>query len=169
MIVIIFLAMLDLDNLITAVVGTALSLMVVPMVHELGHAAFACFGRMEIVYCKFFAFKIYRKNEKLCFGFANPLAPEETQVLPKGSENMQKRAYRYTIGGLAFSGALLALLLGASILVGVLGEADMPFVRGSRTRRIYSCLTLLPLNIPRGKRMRSSREELENKSLSNKR
>lgn len=151
MIVIIFLAMPDLDNLITAVVGTALSLMVVPMVHELGHAAFACFGRMEIVYCKFFAFKFYRKNEKLCFGFANPLAPEETQVLPKGSENMQKRAYRYTIGGLVFSGALLALLLGASILAWCLGSGGYAVCSWLPYAAYLFLLNVAPFEYPSGK------------------
>jgi hypothetical protein len=45
-----------------------------------------------------------------------PFAPDETQVLPIGSENMEKRAYAYAIGGLVYSGVLFAALLAASIV-----------------------------------------------------
>ncbi len=151
MIVIVFLAMPALDNLIMAVVGIALSIVVAPMVHELGHVAFAKAGRMEIAYCKFFVFRLYREGEKLCFGFTNPLTPEETQVLPKGSEDMQKRAYAYTVGGLVFSGALLALLLGGSILVWCLGGSGYAICSWLPYVAYMFLLNVAPFEYPSGK------------------
>lgn len=105
----------DTDNLIEAVVGVAVSLIVTPIIHELGHAAFACANKMKIVYCKCFCFRFYVKNGKKRFGFANPLAADETQVLPVGEENMQKRAYRYAVGGLVCGGVWLFVLLAATV------------------------------------------------------
>ena len=106
----------DLDNLIEAVVGGAASLLVAPCVHELGHVTFAYIRKLEIVYCKCFSFRYYVKDGKKRFGFASPFAPDETQVLPIGSENMEKRAYAYAIGGLVYSGVLFVVLLAASIV-----------------------------------------------------
>ncbi len=106
----------ELDNLIEAVVGGAVSLLVAPCVHELGHVTFAYIHKLEVVYCKCFCFRYYIKNGKKRFRLASPFAPDETQVLPMGSENMEKRAYAYAIGGLVYSGALFALLLAATIV-----------------------------------------------------
>ncbi len=151
MVVIIFLAMPSLDNLIEAIVGTAVSLAVVPMVHELGHVSFALANRMQIAYCKFFIFRFYRKGEKLSFGFANPFAPEETQVLPMGSENMQKRAYAYAIGGLVFGGVLLLIFLAASILSWSLDGSAYAVYSWLPYAAYLFLLNVVPVEYPSGK------------------
>lgn len=151
MIVVIFIAMPNLDNLIEAVVGTAISLAVVPIVHELGHYVFAQANRMQIVYCKFFVFKLYRDGEKLRFGIANPLIPEETQVLPIGSENMQKRAYRYTVGGLVCSGLFLLLILAASIVSWCLSGGAYTVYALLPYAAYLFLLNVVPVEYPSGK------------------
>ncbi len=100
----------DLNNLIGAIIAFSASLLVAPCVHELGHVFFARANGMQIVYCKFFCFRFYVKDGKKKFALASPFAADETQVLPKGSENMEKRAYAYSIGGLVFGGVFVALL-----------------------------------------------------------
>lgn len=100
----------DLNNFIGAIIGFATSLLVAPCVHELGHVVFARANGMQIVYCKCFCFRFYVKGGKKKFGFAPLYAADETQVLPMGSENMEKRAYAYSIGGLVFGGVFVALL-----------------------------------------------------------
>ena len=151
MVVIIFLATPSLDNLIEAVIGTAVSLSVVPMAHELGHVTFALANGMQIAYCKFFVFRFYREGEKLRFGFANPFAPEETQVIPVGSENMQKRAYGYTVGGLIFSGVLLVVFLAASILSWSLGGSAYGAYSWLPYTAYLFLLNVIPVEYPSGK------------------
>ena len=99
------------DETISALVYFAVSLLLAPFLHELGHLCFAGGGNMQIVYCKFFCFKIFRERGKLTFGFASPFAPDQTQVIPKSGGNMQRRAAFYTLGGLIFSGVFLTILL----------------------------------------------------------
>ena len=151
MLAVIFFAAQDLDNLVEAVVGCTVSLFLVPTLHELGHVSFALANRMEIVYCKFFAFHYYRKGDKKRFGFTNPLAPEETQVLPIGCQNMKKRAYRYAIGGLVFSGVLFTVVLAASILSWALGGNAFTVYAWLPYSAYLFLLNLLPVEYPSGK------------------
>lgn len=104
------------DWLIEAVVGLALSLVLAPTLHELGHVVFALCNQMQVQYCKCFCFRYYRKAGKVRFGLCNPFAPDETQVVPKGSRDMQRRACAFAIGGLVFGGALLLVVLAACVL-----------------------------------------------------
>jgi len=151
MVFVVFSATSNIDDLVDAVVGCTISIFLVPTVHELGHVVFALANRMEIVYCKFFAFHYYRKGEKKRFGFTNPLAPEETQVLPIGSENMQKRAYRYAIGGLVFSGLLFTIVLAASVLSWALGGSAFVAFSWLPYSAYLFLLNLLPVEYPSGK------------------
>ena len=98
-----------------AVLGMAIGLIIAPIVHELGHVFFAVLAKMDCVYVKCFCFKIYIKDGKKCFGFASPLAADQTQILPKMGGNMRKRAIKYVLGGQIFSGAFLLLILAVVI------------------------------------------------------
>lgn len=110
------------DEAVSALVYFAISLFLAPFVHELGHAIFAGGANMQIVYCKFFCFKFFRRNGKLKLGFASPFAPDQTQVIPKSGGNMQKRASAYTLGGLIFSGVFLAVILTPAIWLACIGH-----------------------------------------------
>ena len=110
------------DEGISALVSFAVSLFLAPFVHELGHAIFAGGANMQILYCKFFCFKFFRKNGKLKLGFASPFAPDQTQAIPKTGGNMQRRASAYTLGGLVFSGVFLALILTPAIWLACIGH-----------------------------------------------
>lgn len=102
---------------VAALLGIFLSFIIAPTYHELGHCGFASAMKMELMYTKFFCFKLQRKQGKLRFGFASPFAADQTQVVPKSGENMLRRARLYTVGGLVLSGILFVLLLAASILL----------------------------------------------------
>ncbi len=100
------------ECLIGLAIGCALS----PMLHELGHVCLAQAVDMDYVYVKFFCFKIYVKEGRKRVGFASLFAPDQTQVVPRSGGNMQRRASLYTLGGLIFGGAFLAVALaGASV------------------------------------------------------
>lgn len=141
----------DVGNLIQSVVGAAAAFILAPAFHELGHVIFATANSLQTVYCKFFCVRYYRRDGKPRFGFANPFAPDETQVLPMGSEDMQKRAYAYAIGGLAVEGAFLFVLITACVVCWCLGAtayiavAMLPYVA------YHFLLNLLPVEYPSGK------------------
>ena len=109
------------DAVIDTLIAFAISLFLAPAMHELGHASFACAARMQVVYSKFFCFKIFRKGKKIKLRFASPFAADETQVIPKSGGNMQKRTAWYALGGLLFSGAFLAVILAGAIVLACLG------------------------------------------------
>ena len=94
-----------------SICGMFVGFVIAQTYHELGHVGFASAVKMELVYIKFFCLKFYRKKGKLRMGLVSPFAPDETQVVPKKSGNMQKRALLYTAGGLIMGGILLVLLL----------------------------------------------------------
>lgn len=108
------------EQTIKALYGLALSFLLAPVFHELGHVAFASATGMEYVYFKAFCFRVIRKDGKLKFSFASPFAADETQVIPKRGGNMQKRAEKYALGGLIVEGAVCAVVLAAAILLTVL-------------------------------------------------
>lgn len=110
------------DRLIASAIGLAVSLVIAPLAHELGHVLFAKASGMKIVYCKCFCFRYYRRQGKARIGFALPFSADETQVLPCGSEKMQKRALAYAVGGLVFSGVLLLCVLTLCVFGWVLGQ-----------------------------------------------
>lgn len=96
--------------------GLFLCFLLAPFFHELGHVVFARFANMRIVCMKFFCVRLYEKAGKLRFSFAPLFAAEETQAVPKTSENMKKRMLLYTAGGLCFGGVYALSLIGLSLL-----------------------------------------------------
>ena len=98
---------------------------------------------MECVYAKFFCVKLYREGGKLRIAFASPFLADETQVLPKSSQYMQKRAQLYSMGGLIFGGVFLVLLVITSIVFVALNQANY-FLLGMIPYSAY----LFFLNIP---------------------
>lgn len=107
---------LGVNAMIACIVGVVVSLIVAPIIHELGHIAFAKCANMQVVYAKFFCFRLFDKDGKLRFGFASPFAPDRTQVLPKTGGDMLSRAKKYAIGGLVFSGLILLVIAVLAIL-----------------------------------------------------
>ncbi len=91
-------------------VGFVVGYFLAPIVHELGHIAFAKKQGMAIAYAKFAFLKITEKRGKNRLSFASPFATDETQILPKKGGDMLRRARLSTIGGLVFGGAYFALL-----------------------------------------------------------
>ena len=114
----------ELDILIHLAVGLFTALVFVPAFHELGHVLFAKINGMQVVYCKCFCLRVYRKDGKTRAGLANPFTPDETQVLPKGSADMKRRAYAYAMGGLIAS-ALILLALVIILLLSWVKGVDM--------------------------------------------
>ena len=139
------------QNIIKAVVGMALGLFLAPAVHELGHVYFAKTQNMRIEYVKFFCFKWIRKQGKLRFAFASPFTAEQTQVIPKKGGNMQKRAGKYTLGGLAFSGALINALAVYLLISGCFFDVSY-FALGVIPYVLYLfLLNVLPVEYASGK------------------
>ena len=101
---------------VNALLGFILGFILAPCLHELGHVSLGALAKMDCVYVKCFCFKIYVKNGKKRFGFASPFYADETQVIPRKSGNMLKRASVYTLGGLLYSGIFLVLIVVGVIL-----------------------------------------------------
>lgn len=136
---------------VEALVCIALSLVLAPTLHELGHVVFARACSMELEYVKFFCFKCERKGGKLRFSFASPFAPDQTQTLPKCGGNMQKRAGWYTLGGLIFQGAFtLIVAVWAIVLAGF--QIYAFWLLGFLPYAVYLLfMNALPLEYPSGK------------------
>ncbi len=116
------------------IVGFVVGYIVAPIVHELGHIAFAKKQNMEIIYAKFAFLKITKKGDKHRLSFASPFATDETQIFPKSGGDMSRRARLSTIGGLVFGGVyfVVATLLAVALTI---------FARGYVS---YALLGLLP-------------------------
>ena len=141
----------ELSCLIQSVVGLLTALIFVPAFHELGHVLFAKINGMKVVYCKCFCLRFYAKDGRMKIGFANPFAPDETQVLPMGSENMQRRAYAYAVGGLVAS-ALILLVTVVFVLVSWVKGADYCTLYPWMCYASYVfLLNALPAEYPTGK------------------
>lgn len=138
-------------DLAWCLVGMALSVIFVPVLHELGHVFFARRANMEWVLVKCFCFQFERKNGKKHFRFVSPFAADQTQVIPKTGGDMQRRARKYTLGGLIFSGVTAFLLLGSGLLCTLLRKA--PFaVWGALPYAAYLfLLNVAPLQYAAGK------------------
>lgn len=107
---------------VEAIIGFAVSFALAPILHELGHVCFALLAKMDYVYVKCFCFKIALKGGKKRFSLAMPFSADETQVIPTCGGKMKKRAAKYTLGGLIYSGIFLFLILAAAILCACLGH-----------------------------------------------
>ena len=134
-----------------AVCGLALGFMFAPIVHEMGHVTFATAANMDVVYVKCFCLKISLKNGKKRFTLASPFAADQTQVIPKTGGDMQRRAQKYTVGGLVFS-AIFLLLLFAAALVSALLYAPFYLLWGTLPYSAYLLLlNLAPVEYGAGK------------------
>ncbi len=109
------------DAIINTLAALAASFVLAPIVHELGHISFGCAARMQVMYSKFFCFKIIRKGKKMKLRFTSPFAADETQATPKSGGNMQRRAAWYSLGGLLYSGVFFAIFLAGAIILSCLG------------------------------------------------
>ncbi|MBR2341100.1 MAG: hypothetical protein IKA72_01655 [Clostridia bacterium] len=105
---------------VLVLVGVLLAFIVAPMAHEAGHVVFAKLAKMQIQYVKFFCFSTQRVGGKYALTLINPFLADQTQVIPTCGGNMQKRAEKYTVGGLVFSGILVLLLAVCTIVFSVL-------------------------------------------------
>ncbi|MBR2869914.1 MAG: hypothetical protein IKB98_00835, partial [Clostridia bacterium] len=91
--------------------GALLSSVVVTFAHELGHLIFGKLNGFEFSSICVFIFKWTKVGEKTRFSFAmfgNQLG--FTEMIPKHSENIEKRYARMTLGAILFS--LIPTLLG---------------------------------------------------------
>lgn len=141
----------DVENVIEVLAGFIISLFLAPVFHELGHIAFADITKMQVMYAKFFCFKIVVKNKKARPHFASPFAPDETQAVPKTGGDMRRRAAWYTLGGLIFSGAFLAIILVAAIICSALGATKFVLWGIVPYAAYLLFLNLAPLEYPSGK------------------
>ncbi len=105
------------DYVVDAVIGILFSFLLAPAFHEIGHLAFGYLTDMEFVYIKFFCFEVKKINGELTPAIVSPFLPDQTQMIPKMGGDMQKRAIYYTLGGLIFSGILLALIVILAIIL----------------------------------------------------
>ncbi len=131
--------------------GLLFSLALAPTVHELGHLAFAKANAMKLRYIKFFCFQVEVKNGKKRFGFANPFAPDQTQVLPEKGGNMQRRAWAYAFGGLLFGGIFLAVLLAVFFLLLIIVGVNYLPLGAIPYAAYFFLLNLPPIEYPSGK------------------
>ena len=104
-------------TLVIGVVCMLFAFVFAPAVHEFGHVAFAWGNGMKLAYLKFFCFSWKRTGKRLRFAFANPFAPDETQVVPAYGGDMLKRAKAYTLGGLVFGGTWLLICVLCACLI----------------------------------------------------
>ncbi len=140
-----------LDSGLQALLFVALSLVLAPTLHELGHVVFALACSMELEYVKFFCFKMIRTSGKLRFSFASPFAPDQTQTLPKSGGNMKKRACLYTLGGLIFGG-LFALIVAIVATVFACFNVNAFWLWGLLPYSAYLfLLNVAPIEYPSGK------------------
>lgn len=102
---------------VKCITGLVYGFVFAPVLHEMGHIAFAGITKMRVVYAKFFCFKLYTKGKKKRFALASPFAADQTQAVPLVGGNMQKRAKLYTLGGLIVEGAVFFLVLAAAIIL----------------------------------------------------
>ena len=139
------------SDLVWCLVGMALSFVFVPILHELGHVFAAWSVKMECVLVKCFCFKMARTRGKKSFRLVSPFTADETQVLPKTGGNMQKRAAKYALGGLAVSGVILALLVVAAVHCTCLWQTQFILWGAVPYAAYLFLLNVLPLEYASGK------------------
>lgn len=140
-----------LQETILGCIGLFLGLIFAPIVHELGHVAFAKGMQMECIFIKCFCFKMFFKDGKRKCGFASPFASDQTQTLPKRGGNMQNRAEWYTLGGLIFGGAFLLILFVLALVFTGIGNTKYLLWGMIPYTAYLFFLNLLPLHYPTGK------------------
>lgn len=134
-----------------SVVGLALGVMLAPIVHELGHVVFASVNHFRVAYFKAFCFAVERKGKNAKFRLVSPFAPDETQVIPASGTAMKKRAYRYTVGGLVFSGLLWGISIISSVLISIMLGANYLLWGFSVYTGYLFLLNVMPLEYASGK------------------
>ncbi len=140
-----------LDAFISAVAAMAASVIVAPILHEFGHVLAAKTNKMECVDIKCFCFRYQKTDEKWRLTLVSPFAPDQTQVLPKSSENMQKRAMRYTLGGLVLEGAVCLLIALTAIIFACFKVATFSLWGMLPYCAYLFILNAVPLEYPDGK------------------
>lgn len=138
-------------TVVECLIGLFIGIILSPVIHELGHVSFALANKMDYVYVKCFCFKIYLKNGKKRFALTSPFLPDETQVVPKTSGNMQKRAIAYTLGGLVFGGVFLFVILTAAIVCTALKVTNFTLWGMLPYAAYLFLLNILPAEYPLGK------------------
>lgn len=138
-------------NGVKMLVGTILSFILAPTLHEMGHVIFAKASTMECQYVKFFCFKFQRKKGKMRFSFVSPFAPDETRVIPKNGNKMKNRVVAYTLGGLVLQGLTFFALLLTVIWVGVLGRTSYLLLAMIPYMSYLFLMNVVPLEYPSGK------------------
>jgi len=138
-------------DVIQSLLGMLLGFILAPTIHEIGHVVFASASKMNVVYVKCFCLKIYEKNGKKHLGLAMPFSPDETQVLPTQSDDMQKRAMGYALGGLIFGGAFLFCVVLAAILLTVFGHTQYILWGIAPYATYLFLLNVMPLEYASGK------------------
>lgn len=139
------------DGWIELLIGLALALILAPTVHEIGHLSFAYASGMEAVLVKFFCFKIQRQGGRYAFSLVSPFEAEQTQVVPKNGGNMQKRAQRYAIGGLIYSGAFFALFFVSALVLTCFGIYSAKLWGVAPYAGYLFLLNVAPFEYPSGK------------------
>ncbi len=139
------------EALIACLCSIAVSFIFVPIVHELGHITLGNCMKMRLVYVKCFCFQVRVEKGKKRLRFASPFAAEQTQMIPTVGGNMKKRASRYVLGGLLFSGIFFALLLAASVLCICLGKPKYELIGALPYAGYLFFLNAVPLEYAGGK------------------
>lgn len=138
-------------QMIEGLYGLAIGFIIAPIFHELGHVVFARMANMEEVYVKCFCFAFTKEQGKWKISFRSPMAPDETQVIPKSGGDMQRRAKQYAIGGLVFGGVLFVVLLVGALLCTVLGVTQYALWGMIPYPAYLFFLNLPPVEYPLGK------------------
>ena len=139
------------NECIFTAVGLVVSLVLAPILHELGHVWAAKANQMETVRLKCFCLLYQKEQGKGRVALVSPFAPDETQVMPKTRGNMQKRAMRYTLGGLWLEGGFCLLFLAAALLLTAFQVQAFAFWGALPYCAYLFILNALPLEYPSGK------------------
>ncbi len=131
-------------------VGVVCSFFFAPILHELGHVAFARANGMRPVLVKCAVFR-YTNEGKAKLRFASPFAPDQTQVLPKCGGNMIKRAKAYTLGGLIVQGSALLALCALATVLSCIGKTSYVLWGVVPYTAYLFLMNAVPLEYPGGK------------------
>ena len=151
MIAVVAFAFSEIDRLIEAIVGLLVAFVFAPVYHELGHVALALGADMQVVYVKCFCFRYVKKGGRGKLRFCSPFAPDETQVVPKKTGSMKKRALWYTLGGLLLEGAFFLVLAIAAAVTAFVGAPDFKLFAMLPYAAYLFFLNVAPFEYPSGK------------------
>lgn len=91
-----------------------LSLVFIPVLHEVGHLVLGKLCGMKLISVRLFAWEIIREGERLTCELVNPFTAStagECRMYPTDREGMQKKYLCFALGGLLFQLAYLTLAL----------------------------------------------------------